>query len=122
MVEKLPTLRRVVRQTASPIVIDSETPLAQVARSLAEKPGATAVVVDASHTMRGTIALEDFIATSGESAETLAVPTPMLEPETDVATARLTMEENGVDRILVTDFDGKLLGIVTMADLAQCMI
>ena len=115
------TLRRLLRQTVPPIVIDPSTPIATVARTLAASPGAIAVLVDASFVLRGTLALDELDGPSDHVAEAIAVKTPMMEPETDVDSARITMELAGVNRVLVVAFNGQMLGVITRDDLDRAM-
>jgi predicted transcriptional regulator len=118
---RMSTLRRLLRQTVPPIVIDPSTPIATVARTLAAQPGATAVLVDASLVLRGTLAIDDLDGPNDHAAEAIAVKTPMMEPETDLDSARMTMQLAGVDRVLVVAFNGQLLGVITRDDLDRAM-
>jgi|SRR5450755_1086635 predicted transcriptional regulator len=118
---RMSTLRRLLRQTVPPIVIDPSTPIATVARTLAALPGATAVLVDASLVLRGTLAIDELDGPSDHAAEAIAVKTPMMEPETDLDSARMTMQLAGVDRVLVVAFNGQLLGVITRDDLDRAM-
>jgi CBS domain-containing protein len=111
------SLRRLIRDSVPPIVLEPSTPTSTVARMVAARPGAIAVLMDASFVVRGTLALEELHGPSEHAADRLAVTTPMLEPETDVESARTTMRLAGVDRVLVVAYTGQLLGVITRSDL-----
>ncbi len=114
------TLRRLLSRVPPPIVLEASTPVATVARALADAPGSIAVLVDANFVVRGTLTAWDLHhADAGVAAETIAVPTPMLEPECDLEVAEHTLKVAGVDRLLVVTLRGKLLGVLARTDFGR---
>jgi CBS domain-containing protein len=111
------SLRRLIRDSVPPIVLEPSTPTSTVARMVASRPGAIVMLIHASFVVCVTLALEELEGPSQHAADWLAVKTPMLEPETDVESARTTMLLTGVDRVLVVARTGQLLGVITRMDL-----
>jgi len=118
---RLRTLRRVVRGLAPPLVVSTMAPVGAVIEALASSPQATAVVVDVSHTVRGTVQLRELVGADADVAieRVMATHDPVMEPERDVDSARLELAARGADRVLVATSDGDLLGVLTRTDLER---
>ncbi|MBV8759860.1 MAG: CBS domain-containing protein [Deltaproteobacteria bacterium] len=116
---RLTTLRRLVRSSEPPLIVAASTKTADVSAALKRSPRSTAVIVDEENVLQGTARLADLTAASSDDPIALAMSTttPQLMPENDVESARLVMDAQHTDRVLVVSSTGGLVGVVTRSDL-----
>jgi CBS domain-containing protein len=134
--------------TTDVLTVNSETPLREVAALLAERRISGLPVVDEGRVV-GVVSEGDILAKErgpgsagpawfgvlfgdGATAElkleartagtAMTAPALTIAPERPVAEAAGVMVDEGVSRLPVVDSDGKLLGIVTRADLVRAFV
>jgi Mg/Co/Ni transporter MgtE len=116
---RLVTLRRLIRKSTPPLIVEASTKTSLVSAALRKSPGATAVVVDSRRVLQGTVRLAELVAAPNDEPieRAMSTTTPQLEPENDTESARLWMDARHTDRVLVVSPDGALMGVLTRGDL-----
>jgi CBS domain-containing protein len=114
---RLRTLRMLLRRTPAPQIFDAWTPVEDIALVL--QGGGTAVIVDDSNVLCGTLTLDDVASHDPHlpAAELMQAAPLVLLPEEDPEVARVAMSRTHTDRIAVADHRGELLGILSAQDL-----
>lgn len=130
--------------TKNVIAVEPETPLKKVAELLVEHGISGLPVVDAEGVVLGVVSEADFLAkaptpkksrllawllddadlwrdklTARTSGEAMTAPAVTIGPDRDIAEAARLMSRHDVNRLPVVDDQGKLVGIVTRADLVR---
>lgn len=114
--------------TASPASCRPDTPLRQVAQLMVDNDCGLIPVVDQDNKPVGTVTDRDIatrVVASGRDAASASAADAMSEPCTTVAAgssvqdAARAMEGARVRRVPVVDGDGRLAGIVAIADLVK---
>ena len=113
--------------TSNPACCRPETPLPQVAKLMVEHDCGMIPVVDADNKPIGTVTDRDItvrVVAAGKNPAEFTAKDAMTSPckhvttETSLYDATCLMEAEKVRRLPVVDADGKLSGIVAIADLA----
>lgn len=130
--------------TTDVIAVEPETPLKKVAELLVEHGISGLPVLDAGGVVLGVVSEADFLAkapaptrsrvlawllddadswrdklTARTAGEAMTAPAITIGPEQDIAEAARLMSRHGVNRLPVVDDEGRLVGIVTRADLVR---
>ncbi|MFO7571277.1 MAG: CBS domain-containing protein [Gaiellaceae bacterium] len=134
--------------TTDVAAVQPEASLKEVAEVLATKRISGVPVVDAEGVVLGVVSEGDIVGIEAGEAheerggllgrllwaapperleartaeEAMSAPALTVSPHTEVAEAARTMTEAGVNRLPVVDGEGKLLGIVTRADLVRAFV
>lgn len=113
--------------TPNPAACKADTPLPQVAKMMIEHDCGQIPVVDADNRPVGVVTDRDIAvrvvaagkdATRATAAEAMTTPCKSVDADTSLYDCACLMEAEKVRRIPVTDRDGRLAGIVSIADLA----
>lgn len=113
--------------TANPATCKADTPLRDVARLMLEHDCGQIPVVDADNRPVGVITDRDIAVRvvaagkdsgSATAADAMSTPCKSVSSTTSLYDTTCLMEAEKVRRIPVTDADGRLAGIVSIADLA----
>lgn len=113
--------------TANPATCKADTPLRDVARLMLEHDCGQIPVVDADNRPVGVITDRDIAVRvvaagkdsgSATAADAMSTPCKSVSSSTSLYDTTCLMEAEKVRRIPVTDADGRLAGIVSIADLA----
>lgn len=113
--------------TANPASCKADTPLRQVAQMMVDNDCGQIPVVDADNRPVGVVTDRDIavrvVATGKDSAgataaDAMSTPCKSVPSTTSLYDTTCLMEAEKVRRIPVTDADGRLAGIVSIADLA----
>jgi CBS domain-containing protein len=126
--------------TAKVVTVSPETPIAEVARILVEREISGLPVVDAGGRVVGVVSEGDLLvreaghwsderrrARGGKvdartAGEAMTSPALTIEPFRAIRAVAEIMIENHVNRLPVVDADGRLLGIVSRADLVRAFV
>jgi len=118
---KLLTLRKLLAANPAHLIFDVHSHLSEIEGRLLETPRAVAVVVDDRGVLQGTLRLADLPGHDRTQPADTAMTrgAPQLVPEHDPDTALRLMRSVGIDRLLVVEANGTLLGVLTEEDLAR---
>jgi CBS domain-containing protein len=126
--------------TTKVVTVSPETPIAEVARILVEREISGLPVVDAGGRVVGVVSEGDLLvreaghwsderrrARGGKvdartAGEAMTSPALTIEPFRAIRAVAEIMIENHVNRLPVVDADGRLLGIVSRADLVRAFV
>lgn len=113
--------------TANPASCRSDTPLSQVAQMMIDHDCGQIPVVDGDNRPVGVVTDRDIAvrvvaaggdAASATAADAMSKPCRSVGSETSLQDCTQLMEAQKVRRVPVTDRDGRLAGIVSIADIA----
>jgi CBS domain-containing protein len=113
--------------TPNPACCTATTPLRDVARMMLEHDCGQIPVVDESQRPIGVVTDRDIAvrvvaegrnSNDATAADAMSMPVRTVTTETSVADCVCVMEADQIRRVPVVDADGKLAGIVSIADLA----
>jgi len=133
--------------TREVVVVRPDTPLADVAEIMGMKGISGVPVVDAADKVVGVISEKDFLTQMGlsepqnfmslvasclkskgcvalpikkrEAADLMTAPAVTIGPDTTVKEIAALFTEKSINRVPVTDADGRLLGLVTRGDIIK---
>ncbi len=109
--------------TQDVVTVTPDTRLQEVAKILAEKKISGLVVVDGDKVVG--IVSEADILKAGDmtktAGEVMAKDVVSVSPDTDVAEIARILTDKGIKRVPVIDESGKLVGIVSRADIVRSM-
>src|SRR5689334_4712118 len=110
---KLQTLRRLVAGAPSHLIFDVRTNLGEIEGALLATPRAVAVIVDDAGVLQGTLRLQDLPGHDRSLAANAVMARDLLQavPEQDPESALQVMRAHDVDRVLVVEANGTLLGV-----------
>ncbi|MGE5610115.1 MAG: CBS domain-containing protein [Bacillota bacterium] len=130
----MPGQARVVRDvmTVDVEVCNPNTELYYVARMMAERDIGSVPVVESTDTMRpiGIITDRDIVVrviakredpNVMKASDCMTTGLLTVNPESDLLECMRTMEERQVRRAPVVDHDGRVIGIISQADIAECV-
>ncbi len=113
--------------TANPVSCKAETPLPQVAQMMIDHDCGQIPVVDADNRPVGVVTDRDIAVrvvaagrdtTAATAADAMSTPCRSVDSDTSLSDCTSLMEAEKVRRVPVTDRDGRLAGIVSIADIA----
>lgn len=111
--------------TANPASCSPETPIRQVAQLMIDNDCGQIPVVDASGRPMGVVTDRDIAVrlvaagkTDATAADAMSTPCQSVAADCSVQDAVKLMESGKIRRVPVVDGDGRLAGIVSIADLA----
>jgi predicted transcriptional regulator len=103
--------------------VRSTTPIKEAAALLAEHRISGLPVVDADRHVLGVLSERDIIELAGKTAgEAMSAPALTIGANRSVTEAVATMLDRNVKRLPVVDGEGRLVGIVTRADLVRAFV
>lgn len=118
--------------TAPAVAVSPDMPLRKVAAILAERAISGLPVVDNRHHVLGVVSESDIVArerdggtkhagkaTARTAGEAMTSPAITILPDAPLAAAAGSMLDGGVNRLPVIDRTGRLVGILTRADLVR---
>lgn len=113
--------------TANPASCRTETPLPQVAQMMRDHDCGQIPVVDADNRPVGVVTDRDIAVrvvaagrdvSAATAADAMSTPCRTVDSETSLRDCTRLMEDEQVRRVPVTDREGRLAGIVSIADIA----
>lgn len=97
-----------------------DTPVAQLARLLAVHRVSDVPVVDAGRRVVGVVSEADLPPrVAGTAGEVMSARPPTVAADAPLSVAALKLEHSDAERLLVTGSDGRLLGVVSRADIVR---
>lgn len=113
--------------TPDPVSCRAETPLHEVARMMVDNDCGQIPVVDQDRKPIGVVTDRDIVvkvvasarsSADAKAADAMTAPCKTVTSDTDLSVCTRLMEADQIRRIPVVDRDGKLVGIVSIADIA----
>lgn len=116
--------------TAKVVTASADTPLREIAETLARHRISGLPVTDSEQRVLGVVSEADLLrlaagerdpraGTEATAGAAMSAPAFVIQPERSVAEAARLMSEHGVNRLPVVDAEGRLVGIVTRADIVR---
>ncbi|MCK9375681.1 MAG: CBS domain-containing protein [Syntrophobacterales bacterium] len=133
--------------TADVVAVKPDTPVADVAAAMGQHGVSGVPVVEADHRVVGVISEKDFLSHMGVSEprnfmslvagclrtkgcvalpikrslakDIMSAPAVTVSPETTVSTIAALFTDRGINRVAVTDPEGRLLGLVSRGDIVK---
>jgi CBS domain-containing membrane protein len=133
--------------TTDVATVQPDTPVAEVAAAMGRRGVSGVPVVDAGHKVLGFISEKDFLTRMGVqepknfmslvanclmtkgcvalpikaalAGDIMSTPAITVAPDTPVKDIALLLTQSGINRVAVTDPDGRLLGLVSRGDIVK---